>query len=534
MSHSNNTTKKYEGPEEETKMTIGGSSRKSIEMWCSDKLHDILGYSDSALASYLTHVASTSKSSQEVVEVLQQGGVSSVTDDSVKSFAHDLFLRAQQQQQKLKKRDTKTTAKKEQKQYSLVSLLESTNTNNVEETNTMAANSSQKKMNEKKLKKVRHRRSYQVDDDSNSSTSTASSSPPKEQIPSSRSTMKDDDDDSFNNTTAASVEINSSSTSAFTEKELEEIRRQQDLQERDEFAKRLLHKDKEKTKQKIAQEEEHEEEQKQKENKRLSEADDADIIEKLREKSRRTYLKKREERELTLLEQSLKDEEELFASEKMTKEERKRIELQKQILQMAKKRRRSEEEGQAGEEEDDENKVYRLPDEENDRRTASKADQDSKLLMARYVEGKHEKTEQELWEESQTKKGGISSSKRKNNKNILLEQQEYDYVFDEDYQIDFVMGHDGIKGYDNRRKDTKMETVSEIPTTSTIVKPMTEYQRLQESRKQLPVYAYRDEFLAALRDHQGTLFLDLSKCMGIHSTVHFYLIYTNLLYTLKC
>jgi len=181
-----------------------------------------------------------------------------------------------------------------------------------------------------------------------------------------------------------------------------------------------------------------------------------------------------------LLEKSVKEEEELFDVTKMTKAERKRMELQKQILQMTKKRQKLEE--------DDDN--YRLPDEEEE--GGRKADQDKKLLMARYVEEKTEKTEQQLWEESQTQKALFPKKKTQQ-----TQEEEYDYVFDEDYQVDFVM-QDGIKGYDNRTKDANIGTIAPAAVT----KPLTEHQLLQISRQKLPVYPYRDEFLAALRDHQ--------------------------------
>jgi pre-mRNA-splicing factor ATP-dependent RNA helicase DHX16 len=443
------------------------------------------------------------------MEVLRQGGALG-TGDSVKSFAQELFFRAQDLQQKKRKHDAIGTKSLQQLKPNNP-LIPSLNNNHETMTGTSKI-SSQPKVYENKDRKFRHRRQYQVEDDSGGSSSSSSEVESQQKL-----NNIDDGDESFTNetTTATATATDSidpkkkSFTTAFTDKELQEIRRQQDIQERDEFAKRLSKKDKERTTQKVAQEDidYHDSEvDRGTHSKALPEADQADIVEKLREKSRRTYLKKREERELTLLEQSLKDEEELFATEKMTQEERKRIELQKQILEMATKRKRREEGFDVEGELEDEDRVYRLPDEEYDRKVASKADQDNKLLMARYVEGKHEKTEQELWEESQTKKGGTIATHRKKNRNIP-EQQEYDYVFDEEYQIDFVMGRDGIKGYDNREKltDTTSNNSSTINTVVT-TKPVTEYQRLQEGRKQLPVYAYRDEFLAALRDHQGKTF----------------------------
>mgnify|MGYP006274202487 CR=1 FL=1 len=52
----------YEGEEE------------NVEIWCSDRLHDVLGHSDRSLALYLTHVAKKANSYESVLSVLREGG----------------------------------------------------------------------------------------------------------------------------------------------------------------------------------------------------------------------------------------------------------------------------------------------------------------------------------------------------------------------------------------------------------------------------------------------------------------------------
>ena len=64
------------------------------------------------------------------------------------------------------------------------------------------------------------------------------------------------------------------------------------------------------------------------------------MIDQLREISRQHYLQKREEKELKLLELSVKDEQYLFDDVEVTAEERERMELNKKILNMAKDRYR--------------------------------------------------------------------------------------------------------------------------------------------------------------------------------------------------
>ena len=74
----------------------------SAKTWCSDALHDLLGYSDSSLASYLTSTAKKSKSYHSILYVLQQGGVQPTNsqhqskDAILTQFAKDLFAKCQQ------------------------------------------------------------------------------------------------------------------------------------------------------------------------------------------------------------------------------------------------------------------------------------------------------------------------------------------------------------------------------------------------------------------------------------------------------
>jgi pre-mRNA-splicing factor ATP-dependent RNA helicase DHX16 len=59
-------------------------------------------------------------------------------------------------------------------------------------------------------------------------------------------------------------------------------------------------------------------------------------IDMFREISRQEYLTKREEKELKLLEQSVRDEEYLFEGVPLTAEEQRQLDINKQILKMAK------------------------------------------------------------------------------------------------------------------------------------------------------------------------------------------------------
>jgi len=242
-------------------------NKKATELWCSDNLHDILGYSDSALASYLTHVASTATSYQSVVDTLQQASKDN-NSNAVESFARELFSRAQQNNTKQPTATTFNTNNKKKKppQYSLVPLVDDIRDDPIK----------QQPPSSKKSSKIRYRRSYEADDASSSSSSTKR---PK------RKQSKQEDSRQA-----------SSSIPAAKQEELSEMDR--DLKERDDFSKRLLLKDKEKTKQKLPADNSSNYEERLARGEQVQMKDESIVtLDQLREQSRRAYLKKNEKRE---------------------------------------------------------------------------------------------------------------------------------------------------------------------------------------------------------------------------------------------
>jgi len=320
-----------------------------------------------------------------------------------------------------------------------------------------------------------------------------------------------------------------------------------DLQERDEFAQRLLQRDKAKHQSIVTSHIEDEPTT-------HTAAEEASIpIDKLREESRRAYLKKRTEKELTLLEQEIQEEEEMFhddiAAGKLTKYELKNIELKKQILQLARKDIHDPSDSTSQE------AFYHLPDdylsgEDDDddneygtnhtkrKKHLTKEQQNQAILKSRYKEGgKNAFTEQQIWEETQTRKApsshvGMKKHKsyhpNKNDSTIITatttssttshHEKEYDLLLEDNNNIDFIL-HDSQQGYDHRSKKHHPlqglvgpeydpdKNAGEVegdhhhhhhePNVF-----MSKREQLKAMRKQLPVYPYREEFLAAVKLHQ--------------------------------
>jgi hypothetical protein len=541
-------------------MSRKASSSSSIQTWCSDALHDLLGFTDAALASYLVHVGKTAKSVDAILTVLREAATSDSGDsgDSTdfarkrQAFAEELFQQshggsksvggrsgisgsgthnhaASKSQRATSSSKTQADWMKDAKSYELLADVDDDDDDD-DDVDKPESTSKRDRSKSRDAKKKKKRHQDPVDDAKSSKdaataeksssrkkrhrrTRTSDSSDEEEkgggtgtgmegvrakieerherrrQEKYSSSHPDDDDDDEKESQQPDS----SKSASALTAEERAELDRQQDMKERDELVQRMRNRDQTKTKSEGDTGDQEEQMRREDEAKLVRGETVVDkatgqelSLEKLREQSRSAYLKKREERELTLLKQSLEDEDELFRDAKLTEAEKKRIALGKQILGMV---------GERKEDEDKNDGFYRLPDEFNESDT--KANQDKALLSSRYTETVKEKSEQELWEESQTQKAsGLGSRKKKPSK-----ADEYDLVFDD--QIDFVM-QESNKGYDRRDKKHRVKEEEEEQRRDDPLepRPATAHEKMLAGRKKLPVYAYREELLAAVKDHQ--------------------------------
>jgi pre-mRNA-splicing factor ATP-dependent RNA helicase DHX16 len=421
-------------------------SRDEVVTWCSDALHEILGFTDSALASYLVAIAGRKNCTPAMIlKELNKGGVKA-SSDRLSSFCQTLYDKCAPRGSTLLKKKVVTNADMMKKAagYTLI-----------DDEEVHAIHITPQKKKEKKRKK------RQITGESDEEDNT--------KIPRHESERRSRREQEQNK-----------GTSGLTKEEQQEIDRERDLRERDEFVGRLLNKEKSKDL-KVDQSKELEQKLLKGETV-VTESGEKMTLEKLREQSRRAYLKKREERELILLEKELKEEEEMFGDIKLTKAEKQRQKLGREILRMAK--------GKMDGEEKLDGDFYRLPDEFNEK--ASKKEQDLALLSSRYVEPKREKSEQELWEESQTLKAKGFPTKKKSKS---TEEKDYDLIFED--QIEFV-SQTTRTGYDNRSTKIKLESENKEHTP----RPITEHEQILAGRKQLPVFPYREEFLAAVKEHQ--------------------------------
>ncbi|CAD6196983.1 unnamed protein product [Caenorhabditis auriculariae] len=225
-----------------------------------------------------------------------------------------------------------------------------------------------------------------------------------------------------------------------------------DIRERDALAARIRQKDKDKTRNVM-------------EKKRDNNKDKEEMpIDKLREESRRLYLAKRKADKLEELEAIVHDDETLFANEKLTKKERNDMEYRRKVLEYAKNHDKAADVMKI--------KRYHLPD------------ATSRAIPTDYVEEPDEFRvggDGAKWEQEQL----LASMVHYGAKDAKQNQEEFELLLDE--KIDFIQA---LQMPGTEEKDEKV-TESEKRKMS-----------LEETRRSLPVYAFREAFIEAVKEHQ--------------------------------
>lgn len=265
-----------------------------------------------------------------------------------------------------------------------------------------------------------------------------------------------------------------------------ERERLEDLAERDAFAERIKNRDKESTK-KLVQDRSSKTGAAAEAAARRSLADDAEArrqaMPNLREHSRQEYLKKREQQRIDLLKLEIQDEQILFRGQKMTKRELADHEKKKSLLKILEERQKI----------DDGTDGYMLPEDYITEQGKLDMKKKNNVLYKRYEENKPQDgqfvTDVEQWELDQTKNASFQTGALDK---IVLDESQYEYVFDEAQAIQWVM--DG--------KEEAQMTEEERNLKAQVEELEKKYTTIEATRKSLPVYEYRDDLLAAIADHQ--------------------------------
>ncbi|KAK7907501.1 hypothetical protein WMY93_016113 [Mugilogobius chulae] len=262
--------------------------------------------------------------------------------------------------------------------------------------------------------------------------------------------------------------------------EKEERERLHDLEERDAFAERVRQKDKEKTRN-IAERTDKKAYEEAQKRLKMAEDDQRNMLPELRKRSRWEYLKKREEEKLEDLEAEIKDEEYLFASDNLTERERKDLDYKRTLRDLAKEYKTAG----AKEQEERKNRYY-MPEE---KRSKDVPQRDLELEDAPLELG----GEQGKWEEERLRTAALNfGAKRERELGVRQEQEKYQLILEEDEMIDFVSTAITMKG-------TLTDKEQEEPSLS---QADLKKQSMQEVRRSLPIFPYREDLLRAITEHQ--------------------------------
>ncbi|ODQ66958.1 ATP-dependent RNA helicase DHX8 [Nadsonia fulvescens var. elongata DSM 6958] len=214
-----------------------------------------------------------------------------------------------------------------------------------------------------------------------------------------------------------------------------------------------------------------------------NESSDSRELGKLRLVSRQQYLSKREGQSIFVLEkeiQAFEDDIDKYGWDGLTRHERNEYKLKKKLLAIAQERKQTEEDGDSG---------YMLPEDYiTDKGKIDKKKKEN-ALYGRYKDynSKLNTNDQDNWEREQ-----VSRVMGKNEKPHANSTQdiEYDFVFDERQNIQFLADQ------------AESITQEQAEFNQKIAQVEAKIESLDDTRKSLPVFKYRDSFLDAVKEHQ--------------------------------
>ncbi|KAF6729435.1 putative pre-mRNA-splicing factor ATP-dependent RNA helicase DHX16 [Oryzias melastigma] len=451
-----------------------------LEQWVNDRLHDILGLSDRYVSQFMIGIARKSSSPEDFVSRLEQTGTIDI-DQSVAGFAKELFDKIPRKQVAEKPaRAIERQALEMQRKNQTYTLLEDSDSGED------AAREEQKGKKNSKNKdrggKRKHiRQKKYIESSSEDEAPKRGKSSPDDQ----KSVKKEEEEEEW---------------------EKEERERLQDIEERDAFAERVRQKDKDKTRNITERTDKKAYEEAQKRLK-MAEDDQKNMVEaltthifitwlilhvlltvpmclklpELRKKSRQSYLKKREEEKLEDLEAEIKDEEYFFSLDELTERERRDLEHKRILRDLAKDYKKAG----AKEQEERKNRYY-MPEE---KRRKDVPERDLELEETPMELG----GEQGRWEEERLKTASLSfGAKKEREQGMRAEQEKYQLILEEEEMIDFVTTAITMKGT-RSEKDQEAQALSQAELKK---------QSMQEVRRSLPIFPYREDLLAAINEHQ--------------------------------
>ncbi|KAI4522627.1 pre-mRNA splicing factor [Schizophyllum commune Loenen D] len=437
-----------------------------LERYISDNSLRFFGYADRSIIDYVVASASSSKSPQALFSTLNAFGLPDTSD--AHEFVQEVYSRAPRKHKQKADASRKQTEKESKalraQKYSFV-LEDDASVS----TDVAPVKKSKKRTEERTLRKREYDGKEWESDEEEHARKRRREEDPRPPTP-----PREDVD----------ADMDLEDEDARRERE-----RLEDLRERDAFAERVKERDREKTK-KIVEDRSSKNSgaaAEAAERRRL--ADDAAArfiaLPSLRVHSRQEYLTKREIQQIELLRKEIADDEALFAGMKISKREQRELDRKKELLRLVEERLKI----------NDSYDGYQLPDDYFTEQGKIDRKKKERALYARYEDAKPKDdqfvTDVDQWEAAQTKNSTFKTG--------ALDKPElvdaYDYVFDESQTIQFIQDNA------SQLKGSQMSAAEKL-LQSQIEEAEKKAKTIEETRKSLPIYQYRDQLIEAIQEHQ--------------------------------
>ncbi|QIW98496.1 hypothetical protein AMS68_004014 [Peltaster fructicola] len=267
------------------------------------------------------------------------------------------------------------------------------------------------------------------------------------------------------------------------EEEEQEDEDERDQRERREFQERLKNKERDSTRRLVKDKNGTESNEQRIQSGKLSEAE----MKALRLRSRQDYLKKRSTQELALLrKQVAEEEEEERTNPDLSQAERDEFARNREALRLAEERENI----------DDHYDGYAMPEDYITEKGKLDTRRKQDALYSRYIDrderGKERfVTEHEEWEREQ-----LAKTKAQITVADRVDTNNYEYVFDTEQCVKWVTDATMQGGL------AKMETQEQRLLAQQLLAAERKAKTIEEKRKTLPVYQYRQQFLDAVAEYQ--------------------------------
>lgn len=454
-----------------------------LERYISDNSLRLFGLADRSIIDYVVASASSAKSADALFSALSASGLPDTPD--AHAFTNEIYQRAPRKH----KHKSSSSAKKVDKDASSSSskvvkqkfdfLLDDD-----KDSGDVVQVKKKKKADKGKEKEKEKERSTKPDADRHSTTRKRNYSEKEwesDEEEKERKRRREDEDRHH--------DYPEDRGSPMREEEDPEARREreriEDLEERDALAERLRNKDKERTKKVVEDKSSRNAGAAAEAAQRRQLGDDplarGQAMPSLRIHSRQEYLTKREIQQIELLRKEIVDDENLFRGMKISKRERSELDRKKQLLSLVEERLKI----------NDTYDGYQLPEDYITEQGKIDKKKKENALYKRYEENKTEvdqfTTDVDKWEASQTHHSTFKTGAM--DKQIITE--DYEYVFDESQTIKFVM-ESSLEGTMSAADKLLNAQIDEAEKRA---------QSMDETRKSLPIYTYREQLLEAVKEH---------------------------------